>query len=322
MLLAGNAARLAESGLLFPRATRPRHLFKTEIAGHHNLPWYDLGDDRFDPRDGGVDELLVEIRRESLPVVLLSSEDFGLTAERPAGLGTLRDALEGAGYRTHAIVYLRPQRGYAHSLYTELGRQGLAIGFESFFRDVVRGGAFRIGKYLMDFDYGRFTRALAGIFGERTIVRPYHPGARDDALARDYLGLVSCGLAIRYGDLVPVARENVALTYADIVRLQFSNFARESARFTHPGRLEFDTFGCERPKELDDIFAPLGPADDAALETRFGAANREVASRFGFDWGSDPAARDQLAARAFLEHATSTWARERAQTRAFPPCGP
>ena len=311
MMLARNTDALAAAGFLFPRTGRPVNLFGTDIAGHHNLPWHFLGDDRYDPRDGSTRELVAEIAREELPIVLLSSEDFGLAVERPQELATLRDALEGLGYRTSVIVYLRPQRGYAHALYTELGRQGLPIGFEEFLMQVMLHGEFRVGPYAMAFDYRRLLEPLVACFGvERTIARAYVPGRADDSLPRDFLSLVSSGLPLDYEGLIPVARENGAASYADVLHAQFANFSRGAGAENGVYGLARDAFGSDAERLLDAPFAPLGPEEAAAFSARFADSNAEIASRFGCIWGEDPPPREQREQRRFLERAVVRWRHE------------
>jgi hypothetical protein len=311
MWLAKNTRALAAAGFLFPRTARPVNLFGTDVAGHHNLPWAFLDDERFDPRDGSIDELAAEIAREELPIVIVSSEDFGLSVERPAGLAALRDALEGAGYRTSVLAYLRPQRGYAHGIYTELGRQGLAIGFETFLADVVAHGEFRVGNYVVAFDYRRLLGPLVACFGrERTIVRAYRPGAPDDALPRDFLATIASGLPLNYDRLGPIARENHGSTFGDVLASQFANHAQGRRGFTTPEDLAAEAFGADAAHVLAQPFAPLGADDAAAFSALFADSNAEIAADFDLTWGVDPPALDRPEQRTLLARAVATWTRE------------
>ncbi len=311
MLFAANAAALAGAGFLFPRTGRPLNLFGTDVAGHHNLPWHFLADGRYDPRDGSIAELVAEIEREGLPIVVLSSEDFALSLERPQGLADLRDALERLHYRTSAIVYLRPQRGYLHALYTELGRQGLALGFEEFLMHVMLHGEYRVGIYVMPFDYRRLLEPLVACFGpERTIVRGYRPGAPDDVLPRDFLAVISSGLPLEYERLAPIARENAAASYADVLRAQYRNFSKGRGDPENVYAFAREALGAEADRLLAAPFAPLGPGEDAAFSARFAASNAEIASRFGCRLGEDPPAVEQREQRRFLERAVLRWAQD------------
>jgi hypothetical protein len=310
MWLARNTQALAAAGFLYPRTARPVNLFGTDIAGHHNLPWAFLGDARFDPRDGSIEEVVREIEREELPIVVLSSEDFEMSLERSTGLASLRDALEGIGYRTSVVVYLRPQRGYAHGLYTEMGRHGLAISFEDFLAHVRLRGEFRVGTYAVAFDYRRLLAPLTAWFGrERTIVRPYQPGAPSDVLPRDFLATIASGLPLEYDRLGPIARENHGVTYGDVLAYQFANHAQNRPGFTPPETLANEAFGDDAERALAVPFAPLGP-QDAAFSAQFAEGNAEIAADFGITWGIDPPAREQSAQRALLERAVATWTRE------------
>jgi len=308
MLLAQNEGALTRAGFLFPHMGRPVRLLGSEIAGHHNLAWDLLGDGRFERADGSLAEMIAEIERAELPIVLLSSEDFALCYDRVHALPAIRDALRAIGYDPHALVYLRPQRGYAQSLYTELVKQGAPLGFERFLEDILRDGAFSISGYTMPFDYTILVDALVSCFGaDRTIVRPYFPGATPDVLPRDYVDVVRNGLPLDLARLIPAGTQNAAATYREIVRALYVTLGSGNEAMPDPVRLEREAFTSDEAHLLDVTFAPLNARDDEIIQTRFADSNGALAERFGFTWGADPVARDQPRQRAFLERAFATW---------------
>jgi hypothetical protein len=191
-----------------------------------------------------------------------------------------------------------------------MGRHGLAIGFEDFLAHVRLQGEFRVGTYAVAFDYRRLLAPLTAWFGrERTIVRPYRPGAPSDVLPRDFIAAIASGLALDYDRLGPIARENRGATYGDVLAFQFANFAQNRPGFTAPDVLANEAFGADAPRALAVPFAPLG-LQDAAFSAHFAEGNAEIAADFGITWGTDPVATEQSAQRSLLERAVATWTRE------------
>ena len=203
VFLTSNQARLARAGLYVPRAGRPW----PPLSGHHNVAWELNGDPRFDPRHGSLADLVVEVASARPPLACISSEDFEYLHDKPHQLRRLIDALGSIGYDVKAIVYVRPQAGYAESLYATLVQHGLAVGFPEFLRTLLRDGTFRMRGWIFRFEYSVLLEVLAGVFGpEHLIVRAYRSGRPADALLRDFLAIVSAGSS--FEELGPVERLN------------------------------------------------------------------------------------------------------------------
>jgi len=164
------SADLARRGTLYPETGRIG-------AGHHNIAWGLVGDDRFDSDAGYLDELAEEIRRHHPPRVLLSSEDFEYHNDRKDRLLLLRRWIHRLGYEPVVIIALRDVPSYIESLYSELVAHGLTQGFDDFVRDALANRRVVI-RALWDFrlDYEALVAGFAGVFGRRSIaVIPYDP---------------------------------------------------------------------------------------------------------------------------------------------------
>jgi hypothetical protein len=166
--LAASSGELASYGTLYPEAGRIN-------SGHHNIAWGLIGDERFDPAAGYLDELAEEIRTRRPARVILSSEDFEYLNDREDRLVQLRGWARRLGYKPVVVIGLRDAASYVESLYSELVYHGLTQGFDEFARAVLaeRQVTFR-SLWHFQFDYEALTGRFAAVFGRRAVVAiPY-----------------------------------------------------------------------------------------------------------------------------------------------------
>ncbi len=149
-----NADALRQSGLYVPTTgtTGP-------ISGHHNIGWQVRNDPRFKRSQGTLDDLLSELDRSASQRAVISSEDLEYLVQFPRRLEGLEDALLGAGWHPLYVVFFRRPDEYALSLYGELLKHGLSIGFERFVSQILGDGCFTMrGDWCFHFDYEDFAR--------------------------------------------------------------------------------------------------------------------------------------------------------------------
>ena len=104
-------AALLSQGILYPTATTALPEF-----GHHNIYWEAAGDERYDPGNGGLDDLLDEVRSIAPQDVVISSEALiSLLLDFPERLGTLLEGL--SQYRPTIVVGVRRLDEYVESLF-------------------------------------------------------------------------------------------------------------------------------------------------------------------------------------------------------------
>ena len=166
--LAASSGELASDGTLYPETGRIHF-------GHHNIAWGLIGDERFDPAAGYLDELTEEIRARRPARVVLSSEDFEYLHDRRDRLVQLRRWARRLGYKPVVVIALRDAASYVESLYCELVAHGLAQGFDEFARGVLaeRRVTFR-SLWHFQFDYEALTGCFDAVFGRRAVVAiPY-----------------------------------------------------------------------------------------------------------------------------------------------------
>jgi len=264
--LTANEGVLSDAGLFVPRAGRP-----DARSGHHNLAW-ELNDDcRFDPAHGSVADVLEEIARERAPRVCLTSEDFEYLHARPAALWALADGLHAVGYRPVVVVYLRPQAGYAESLYAELVKHGLAETFDVFLTTIVATGEFKFSEgWCFTFDYERLLADFAAVFGAAQIIaRPYQSGADD--VVEDFLRTIG-------GPKLPqriarTPRLNAGLPCTEVLRLLERNTRSRGAPGSFPVGSRMGTFSGR--------FDPVHIGEVRRIVARFNAGNKRVQEKYG-----------------------------------------
>lgn len=94
-----------------------------KTGGNHNVAWELCDHFSFDPKFGGVADLLNELSASDLPTAVISSEDFEYLALVPDRMRSFDAQLTELGYDTHYLVYFRNFASYAKSLYLELNKK-------------------------------------------------------------------------------------------------------------------------------------------------------------------------------------------------------
>lgn len=158
-MLAENPAWFAEQGLYYPTTG------SLLGGGHHNIAWELIGDVRFDPHSGSLDELVHELQEREPLSVLLSSEDFESLYRRPESLARLRSALEELGYRVEVLVVLRAPVEYVPSLYWELRKSGLRQSFDDFVAGIIVNGGVMFRNWDLRVNYEPLVTGFAHVFG-------------------------------------------------------------------------------------------------------------------------------------------------------------
>jgi hypothetical protein len=261
-LTADESAHLA-AGLHVPRASRT-----DPLAGHHNLAWELNDDPRFDPAHGTLADVLDEIADVRAERACLSSEDFEYLAGRPQRLARLTDGLRTIGYAPVVVVYLRPQADYAESLYAELVKFGLTLGFDAFLDRIVGAGSFWFDeRWCYTFDYERLLDGFAQVVGPQRVVARRYDGGSIDVVA-DFLTVVGAHVpALR----VPGrdTRLNRGLSFEQVV----AHIAR-NARAVSPS-------APARNRLVGGRFDPIDFSAALRIMRRFNAGNCAVHRRYG-----------------------------------------
>jgi hypothetical protein len=263
--LVENDELLAEAGIYVPRAGRV-----DGVGGHHNLAWELSADPRFTPDHGTIADFLAEIRGRDALGICVSSEDFEYAADRPGALCAFANLIRAAGFAAVAVLYLRPQAGYAESLYAELVKHGLAVPFSAFFDTIVATGHIRLHeRWVFDFDYERLLDAFAAAFGhDHLIVRRYDADFVD--VVEDFFALI--GAAASSGDqrFRKSQRLNSSIGFDDVMR-RFERHARADGT---------RRAGIVQPS-APGRFDPVALGDVVRVMRRFNAGNRRVLARYG-----------------------------------------
>ncbi len=177
-MLAANEDHFAHEGLCYPQLTRVG-------AGHHNLVWDLLDDERYDPAAGSFAELVAELGRDQPPRVLLSAEGFEYLYERPATARRLKEGLEGAGYQVEVVLALREVPGYLESLFYELKKHGLSVDLSGFVDEAVSNGSIHLRDMAFCLRYEELTDSFASVFGAGSLhVLAYGPSIVPSFFAR------------------------------------------------------------------------------------------------------------------------------------------
>ncbi|MEA5443078.1 hypothetical protein [Cyanobium gracile] len=175
------AGELAASGIYIPIAGT-----NSANPGHHNLPFQLIGVKQLNQRDGGLDELLAELRHCRLPRGVISSEEFSHLVVLPEGLKVLESSLREEGHTLSWLMFLRRVDDYSESLYCEMVRSGIPPrhGYPGMALTFLLRGRYRY-KFC---DYGAFVRQWRSLSAS-----PLHLYDYDLAVSRE--GLLACFLA-------------------------------------------------------------------------------------------------------------------------------
>lgn len=171
VFMAQARSRLAEQGILYPDAGQPSRNGVVS-AGHHMLAWYLL-----DKRNVETDEPWQHLRKEAAEWLgerlVISAEGFeNLTA---AHIALIQDYL--AGYKLHAVVYVRNPLGYMRSAYKQRIKMGT---YAKPFGDYIR-------EHLKKVDYGSLMDRWASALGpERIHLRLFDKAKKQAGLEADF----------------------------------------------------------------------------------------------------------------------------------------
>jgi len=266
-VLTANDGILADAGIYVPHAGR-----LDATGGHHNIAWELNEDHRFDATRGTFADALEEIARRGAPRVCLSSEDFEYLHVRPQALRAIADGLREIGYLPVVVVYLRPQAGYAESLYAELVKHGLAQTFDAFLSTIIAEGEFRFnGRWCFTLDYERLLDDFAEIFGVRQVItRRYVAGVGD--VVGDFMQLIGAGAPQLQDHVFGSRRLNASLSFSEVLRLLDRNTRPSSASQTLPVR---------RIDGLAGRFDPVHLREVRRIVGRFNGGNRRVHEKYG-----------------------------------------
>jgi hypothetical protein len=263
---AANDRAFADAGMYFPRRGRP-----DPAGGHHNIAWQLNDDRRFDPAFGTFSELLGELAAVRPLRALISSEDFEYLHARSERLQLLTSGLGAIGYRPVAIVYLRPQAGYAESLYAELVKYGLAQGFDAYLGGILESGEVRFNEcWRFAFDYERLLDGIAGAFGRANVIaRSYDIGTRD--IVEDFCRAIGADEPLHSGRVVSPGRLNAASSFAAVVQRFELNVALQAGANAPEAR----------PLHVAGRFDPVQLPQVRQIVECFNTRNTRVYERYG-----------------------------------------
>ena len=267
-----NERALDREGLYVPASGRIGPL-----TGHHNLAWQLNGDERFNRIHGTLAEPLAELRSRAALRVCLTSEDFEYLCKRPDALRRLAADLGELGYRCKLIVYLRPLVDYAESLYAELLKHGMAIGFDEFWETFSRGEFVFRERWHFVSDYSAILDAFAAVFGsDHVIVRRYRQGQPTDLVA-DFVALMLPGWRLGDGPYqLPPPALNTALPPAELLPY----FLRNNSALISLDEAQIERWIQERSASLPLRFEPGTLKDIANGFVRLLPANLKVFRRY------------------------------------------
>ena len=264
--LSTRQARLAELGYLYPRIGRPA----MAPHGHHNIAWEISNDYRYAPDRGSVADLFEEICA-SVHDVILSSEDFEISAYRTERFEAFINGLSNCGLDVVIVFYVRNQIDYARSLYLALVGWGLDKTFGEFIDEIVENGQFHLREWTYPFDYDDFVRRLQGINNIEVMVRSYDSLAQGEIVA-DFLSIVDLNSADLRLDEKSKLNEHRSVPAA--AELFYSN--RTGHKITAPERSVLAELLPPQAAQAD-----LSAAAKLRLIDRFGGSNERLCERLG-----------------------------------------
>jgi len=258
-LLHLNEDRLAERGLIIPRAGRG----KAKGANQHNLAWQLGGQKRFRPDGGGLAEVADEIREAAN--VILSAEGFEYADEDR--ITELRDAIEGHDVRV--IAYLRRQDGLISSHYWQAVQTGRRVpDISEYVKETIASDG-------LDFEVllGKWGR----VFGEGNLrIGVISKEIEGPLLYRDFLRKMDAG---DLQDLqLPNADRNASPSWPAIEiirRLTIRHGKRD--KVAHKRLLKQVQRRVASEEDLASLRLRIGGQDYAAVAARFAPGNAVVA---------------------------------------------
>jgi hypothetical protein len=267
--LADNWDTFFRAGVYVPNTGRVELAPGEYSPGQHRLATAD---------DALLQTLADELRDANCPNVLLSSEEFYPQLGSPDRLARLRSLLEGAGYECFVILYLRPQAGFAESMYAETAKGTRPPSFASYLKEIIeRGARHPDSPYTLIFEYSRALQVLAAVFGSTNVIaRAFQEGVAPSVLISDFVRTLATVLG--------------SLDTPKLHVLEPSLNARQSfgsalQLFEAGAVLRLDLEGDER---LNELFTPMLEHEEARVRERFASDNAQVEKMAGIRFTYHP----------------------------------
>ena len=269
-LLSSNEQCLERNGIYIPKSGRP-----WPAGGHHNLAWELNRDQRFNPSHGSFRDVVDEIRSRNPPVVCISSEDFEYLYRVPESLSWIKSEMRSIGYQVRIVIYLRSQAEYVESLYAELVKHGLHLGFREFLGQIVRYGVFVFRDFwTFAFDYQQLLDAFAKVFGNGSmIVRPYSANRPSNYLLDDLVSIISSEPKTLGLEFI-AKRQHPSLSFVQVAELLLAN------RLNSEGNFEPEALSMPAGRFLAGPFDPLDLRDLMRIRRRFRETNKLLLEKY------------------------------------------
>jgi len=183
--LRNNTARLRTAGVLYPNAG----CLDLVGSGHHNIAWQMARDRRFNKEYGDFKALLNEIGNFGGDI-LLSSEDFESSLDKPGSFTELVRIANSTRRELVLIIYIRNQIFYLESLYCEMLRHGFAEEYKTLAEQVIERKMLSVKEWVFHFDYLRIARHVAHIPNARVVFRNFH-SLQDNRIFADFRSVLA-----------------------------------------------------------------------------------------------------------------------------------
>lgn len=206
-------------------------------SGHHAIAWAALEDSRYRPAYGDIHDLCRELSVIPERVALISSEALEYLVEQGDALREIEAALLQVGWEARYVVYLRRQSGYAASLWNELAKHGLNVGYGRFVWEILLHGRFVMNRnWVFHFDFMRFLAHWRAATTGPIQARAYERDRPAAHLIRDFLLLLgvdadaAASVAERSPTLNVGAARRPGMGERLVAVLLEARFARSNAR--------------------------------------------------------------------------------------------
>jgi hypothetical protein len=183
--LRNNTERLRTAGVLYPNSG----CLDLVGSGHHNIAWQMARDRRFNKEYGDFEALLNEIGNFSGDI-LLSSEDFESSLDKPGSFTALVRIANSTQRELVLIIYIRNQIFYLESLYCEMLSHGFAEEYKSLAEQVIERKMLSMKEWVFHFDYLRIARSVARIPNARVVFRSFH-SLQDNTILGDFRSVLA-----------------------------------------------------------------------------------------------------------------------------------
>lgn len=226
--------------------------------------------------------LLEELRRNELPVAVMSSENFEALYRKPDVLEQIATKLGFCGYEARIVMYVRRQSTYVESLYAELVKHGLNRGFDAYLDTVLAEGAANFKYWSFCLEYSHLADSFATVFGAECIdVRPYRPEEGDDFILHDFLTAIS---GAPTGDIVAQPeRVNQSLTFLSVLENLYAHSAHRPVDAPHIMALIEQTLKPNERAFLAKSFKIVEREDEMRIIDRFRKDNERLTKRYGVE---------------------------------------